>query len=79
MMERIRQYSTATPAPSVAVNTPDTMPPITITISSRLGTASQMVFSTLWLWSMPVAFMPAFFAPMNATTMQHRPIRMPGM
>ena len=77
-MERIRQYRTAMPAPSVAVKMPETMPPMTMIISSRLGTASQTVFSTLWLWSKPVAFMPAFLAPMKATTMQHRPIRMPG-
>ena len=79
MMERIRQYRTAMPAPSVAVKTPETMPPMTMTMSSRDGTASQTVFSTLWLRSKPVAFMPAFFAPMNATIMQHRPIRMPGI
>ena len=63
----------------MAVKIPETMPPMTMTISSRDGTASQTVLAMLWLWSMPVAFMPAFFAPMNATTMQHRPIRMPGM
>ena len=62
----------------MAVKIPETMPPMTMTISSRDGTAFQTVLAMLWLWSMPVAFMPAFFAPMNATIMQHRPIRIPG-
>ena len=44
-MDRIRQYSTHTPAPSVAVKIPPTIPPITITIKSRLGIASNVIFS----------------------------------
>ena len=41
---------------------PDTIPPITIMISSRDGMASQIVFATLMDLSRPVALMPIFFA-----------------
>ena len=50
-MERTRQYRTAMPAPSVAVKIPETIPPITMTMSSREGTASQMVLPMLLLLS----------------------------
>lgn len=42
--DRMSAYITATAAPSVAVNTPNTMPPMTTMINPRLGTARQKAF-----------------------------------
>ena len=36
----MNEYTTATAAPSVAVNTPPTIPPIIININAKLGSAS---------------------------------------
>ena len=61
-MERIRQYSTQMPAPSVAVKIPLTIPPITITIKSRLGSASRVTYSASCAETFPVVGYLRFFA-----------------
>ena len=53
MIESMRQYRTAIPAPSVAVNIPDTIPPITIIIRSNDGIASTNIFKILTDLSLP--------------------------
>ena len=61
-MDRIRQYSTHTPAPSVAVAIPPTIPPITITIKSRLGIDSNVIFSACFRGTNPGVGNLCFFA-----------------
>ena len=78
MIESMRQYRTAIPAPSVAVNIPDTIPPITIIIRSNDGIASTNIFKILTDLSLPTAFMPNFLAPMKATIIHTTPINIPG-
>ena len=43
--DNIKLYNAATPAPSVAVNTPFTIPPIVMTIKSKLGIALHVIIN----------------------------------
>ena len=78
-MERIRQYSTDTPAPSVAVKIPLTIPPITMMMSSRLGRASRVMRTASFIPGNPEVGYLCFLAYTKATAMEPRPMRMPGI
>ena len=78
IIESTRQYNTATPAPSVAVNIPDTIPPITIIISNNDGIALHTVLAIDTDLSLPVALIPSFLAITKAITIHTSPISIPG-
>ena len=61
-MDKMRQYNTQIPAPSVAVKIPLTIPPITMTISKRLGIASNVIFNASFAGTRPVVGYVFFFA-----------------
>ena len=78
-MARNSVYATATAADSVAVKTPELMPPMMMTIRRMLGMASTKYWNrTLAGRRSEVGYL-FFLATTNATTMQARHHRMPGM
>lgn len=65
--------------PSVALNTPATMPPITTTIKEREGRACRVALPRVAQLNLPgVPLYPFFFARIMATAMQHRAQITPG-
>ena len=65
--------------PSVALNTPATMPPITTTIRERDGSACKVALPKVAQLNLPgVPLYPFFLAKITATTMQHKAQIIPG-
>ena len=75
----MNEYTTATAAPSVAVNTPPTIPPIIININAKLGSASINILIASLKVIVYLDEYLYFFANINATTITDNPHNMPGI
>ena len=77
---RIKEYTTEIADPSVAVNTPITIPPITTTISPKDGRAAKVALPRFDQENLPsVPLYPFFLATATATIVQARAQINPGM
>ena len=78
--DNIKLYNAATPAPSVAVNTPFTIPPIVMTIKSKLGIALHVIINLSLKDICSLTTLVLFFIDVRAhINIIPTPIKIPGI